>query len=271
MEGSDATGADTGVDSGVDSGDTTQGDATQNELYDLSSVPEEYRGYVSDVVKEIQGNVTKRFQESSEYKKQWEPYESVGITDLEPQQVEQLVQFAQLANDPELFKEWWEEVGDELGFTDSLEEFDDDDDEDFDEDDDEDFDIEELIESAVQERIAPLLQQQAQQEQEQLLSEVNQEIESSLEALREEHGEFDEQVVLKLALAHDESDDPIADGFKDYLGLISNTERKTIEGKRNAPKPPEGPGTPNTNGESPTDFRSATEIAKERMRASSGQ
>jgi hypothetical protein len=84
-----------------------QADSSLGGLYDLGSVPEELRGYVEDVAKQIQGNVTRRFQEHADFRKTWEPFSQVeGLTDLPPDELQELVQFRDIASDPAQFDDW---------------------------------------------------------------------------------------------------------------------------------------------------------------------
>jgi hypothetical protein len=76
-------------------------------LYDLGSVPEELRRLRQDVAKQIQGNVTRRFQEHADFRKTWEPFSQVeGLTDLPPEELQELVQFREIASDPAQFDDW---------------------------------------------------------------------------------------------------------------------------------------------------------------------
>src|SRR5262245_33395237 len=80
-------------------------------LYDLSSVPEDLRQFVEPHLKAIEGNVTKRFQDYSSKLDAWKPYDELGIQDVDPQQLSQLLAFAEIAQDEQQFADWWKEVG----------------------------------------------------------------------------------------------------------------------------------------------------------------
>src|SRR4051812_42386476 len=87
-----------------------------NGLYpDLSGVPESVRAQVESLLKEYDGNVTRKFQEAAEYRKQWEPYGELGITDVDPTELSDLMAFREIASDPEAFKEWHQAIGEQLG------------------------------------------------------------------------------------------------------------------------------------------------------------
>lgn len=101
-----------GGQAGGEGGQGGQGDsASVDGLYDLSSVPEELREYVENVAKQIQGNVTRRFQEHADFRRTWEPLSQVdGLTDVPPDELSELVQFRQIASDPATFDDWLVQV-----------------------------------------------------------------------------------------------------------------------------------------------------------------
>jgi hypothetical protein len=43
-------------------------------LYDLTTVPEHLRPVVEPLLKKVEANVTQRFQEHADFRKQWEPF-----------------------------------------------------------------------------------------------------------------------------------------------------------------------------------------------------
>lgn len=231
-------------------------------LYDLNSVPEDYRPHVEKIAKEIDANVTRKFQEAAQYKSQWEPYEQLGINEYEPEQLEQLLTFAEIANDPDSFKEWWTNVGNEYGF---MEQNDDVDDIDV----DDDNDPAELVEALLEEKLGPLYQKELEREEQARIAEAEEMIDREVAALKEQHGDFNEDIIYKLALAH-EGNDAIQKAFQEYQELVSNTEKQTVTDKSNPPVVPEGPGAANTNQNVPTNFDEASAMAKERMKASLG-
>jgi hypothetical protein len=73
----------------------------QTGLYDLSTVPEEYRSHVEQHLKDIERNANAKFQEHAEFRKSWEPYAELGLNDVDPEGVAALMEFAQALSDPE--------------------------------------------------------------------------------------------------------------------------------------------------------------------------
>jgi hypothetical protein len=73
----------------------------QTGLYDLSTVPEEYRSHVERIAKDIDRNVNAKLQEAAEYRKSWEPYSQLGVNEVDPEGLAALMEFAQAISDPD--------------------------------------------------------------------------------------------------------------------------------------------------------------------------
>lgn len=240
----------------------SQSDAL-SELYDLSSVPDEQRPHIEPILQDVQRNVNSKFEQAADYRKQWEPYEELGVNNIDPALMEELVAIAQIAEDEDQLREWWSSLGNERGW------YEESDDEDLDFE-DEDISAEELqafqevIEKAIESKTAPLFEKEREREQQQLLAEADQAISTQLDELKEKYGEFDEQAVCKLALAYD-GDDAISKGFEDYQNLIKNAENGVFKSKTDAPTPPEGEGTADVSVENITSFQDAKKAAVARL------
>lgn len=240
-------------------------------LYDLDSVPQELREHLQPHLKAIEGNVTRKFQEYSEKLKPWEPYEELGLRDIPPEQVQQLLDFAELAQDQEKFAEWWKGVGEQLGLTESLTKPDDE----FDFDDDElegltPEKVQELVEKQVAERVTPLIQQQEAQREAQAEAEAMQEIQGKLSTLAEGYdGELDTDAVLQLAYAYldDDPENAIERGFEDFKRLVGAGEARLLAEKTKQPQTPEPGGAADTSAPRITTFEDAKAAAKERFKA----
>ena len=234
-----------------------QGESGSGGLYDLASVPEELRPYVEPHLKAMEANATKKFQEHAEYRKGWEPFEQMGLSRYNPEQVQQLLAFAEMAQDPEKFGAWWREVGERQGLLDSLrDELGPDDDIDLDLDDEPEFSpeqIKQMVAEAVAENLAPVQQQQQEQEAAAFIS-------AQLNTLKEEHGDdLDTDAILQLGLAYVDEDpqNAISRGFADYQRLVGKGEASLFEDKSNQPPAPEGPGTASTAPKPITSFEDA--------------
>jgi hypothetical protein len=226
----------------------------------LDSVAPEIREQVEPLFKEFDGNVTKKFQEHAEYRKGWQPYEELGLRDVPPEQLQQLLSFAQMATDEGQFDEWLtnvatergllggeEEAGDELGL--GL---------------DEDLmsKLEERLTGKVSELISPLQERFEQQDQQQLVDQTEAEIGGTLDALLAEHKNLPEGAAEGVkSLAYRYAEEPglsakevIEKGFSDYLDLIGQGEKALFTKKSDQPSTPEGPGAASTAPEKITSF-----------------
>jgi anthranilate/para-aminobenzoate synthase component I len=241
------------------------GGTTADGLYDLSGVAPEIRPVVESHLKAIEGRITPKLQEAAEYRKQWEPYEQLGLNQMEPQELEGLLSFAELtqaaaAGDPNALAqigEWYGEFGEQLGLTGE------------DEDEYEDEDVEEGpdVEEAVAEAVGPLYQQMQQQQHQQLYEKTLSDIQTQTEALQKEHNLSEEDVdaVLRFAQSYDDEDDPISKGFEEFQSLIARGEKGLFQQKFGQTPSPEG-GGPADNAPKPvTSFEQAKLMARERF------
>jgi hypothetical protein len=244
------------------------------------NVPEDYRPHVEPFLKQIQDNVESKFRDHAEYRKGWEPYETLTYNDAEyqlqdydPEGLAQLIAFAELTQDPEQFKEWWTNVGQQQGFYQELaeqfdpQEIDDDLDDELDDVTIDDF--REVLNELLDERFAPFEQRQVEEQNQQQIEQASEAIDKQMEQLHEQYGEFDEQAVYRFAYSHsDSSENPILAGFQDYMNFVGQVEQQTVEGKVNAPAPPEsGEGPANTSAQPVTDWDDAKKAARERIAA----
>lgn len=247
-----------------------QGDATTDSgLYDLDSVAPELREQIVPHLKAIEGNATKKFQEAAEYRKQWQPFEEIGVNSMDPAELKQLLDFANMAKDPEQFTNWWKAAGDENGLFEKFgsQETDDLDDEEFEDLSEEK--IRELVEKQVAEKLSPIEQSLLEKENESKEAQANEEIASVMTKIRSDHADLFEgdekeqqKVEQRIArLAYSYSDDSsltaaemIQKGFEDYLDMRGQGEKALFAQKSTQPKPPEGAGQADTSPEKIASF-----------------
>ena len=263
----DPTAAPAAPTEGVQPGGAPGADAGQGAsgLYDLDSAPEHLRPYIEAELKKIEGNVTPKFQEHAEFRKQWEPYQELGLHDVPPEELQQLLRLREISNDDEAFRRWWDAIGKEMGYVDG----DGLDEELGIEDEDEGPDLEEVIGRLLDERLGPIQERFSAQDEESAVAGELESIESELAALKEQHGEFDEDKVCQLALAYADDPDGIQKAFADYQQLVGGAQRNLVEDKlTNQPGVPVGGGS-SPSPERPVDgFSGAKSAALERLRAS---
>ena len=242
------------------------GDASGG-LYDLASVPEDLRPHVEPHLKAIEANITKKLQENAESLKRWEPYEELGIGDINPEALQQLLDFAEMTQDDARFKEWFTETGERMGLLNQEEP----DDLDLDlEDDLTPEKIEQLIAKAVSENIEPVKQSLQEREAKEAEQAATQEITETLSKLKAEHGDdIDTDAILQLAYAYadEDPDNAITRGFEDYQRLVGKGEAGLFAKKVSQPEAPEGPGRASNAPDKITSFDQAKAAALDRLRA----
>jgi hypothetical protein len=235
----------------------------------LERFPEEARETAQEVFKEWDGNVTKRFQEASQFRQQVEPFTEV-IQGWDPEAAAWARQMHEAAvNNPEAIKEWYEAYAKEHGLTvaEAAAEL-----EDADAYTDPDFG------KALQSQLGPLQQQveaiQArfeQQEQAARFEEAKAHIESQLTAEEKRLGDrFDREAIEGLAGKYVESDpnNAIARAAQDWEAKLNHLEKQILQGKVDASRPAaESGGVPDGAAEPITSLARANEIAREQLRA----
>ena len=210
-------------------------------------------------------NVTKKFQDHAEYRKGWEPYENLGVNKVDPQDLEQLLAFNELANDPEQFDNWLRSAAEERGLFEQAQP-------------EEDLYGNPYADEAAQqvnpdqiqqmiaEQIGPLYEQAQAQQEQAAIQEATENIQSQLDGLHEKHGDFPDEIICQLAMAY-ETPDGIAQAFGDYQNLIAQTERGVVEQKLAEPSSPESGGTANTVAPQDMNWETAREAAIARLKA----
>lgn len=237
-----------------------------NDLYAsfLDGVPTEIHEQVIPALKAQDAEFTKRFQSLSERTK---PFDELGVFDRDPEEVGSYLSLAAAIEaaqegDPEsqeaLF-EWWDSIGDELGFYNQGSDQASDD-----VDVDDDFDpfnkdqLSQMLQQQVADQIGPIaefVQQQAQAQQEQeALEAAETQIAGQIEELRSQHDLSDDAMeeVLELAEMFIESDNPIQAAFEKYQSLVAKGESALFNDKIQQPGTPEGSGPAATSEEAIT-------------------
>lgn len=248
--------------SDVQSPEGDQGADGGSGLYDLNEVPQELREQLEPHLKAIEGNATRKFQEHAAYRDQWQPYEELGINQVDPQDLAGLLEFAQMAQDDNAFAQWFEQTGQESGLFEALgytKEDADLNDLGIDESQLTPEQIADMVREAVAEQMAPVNEQLTAQQQEQLVSQAEGEITDRLAEIHDEYPDLPEtadDAILRFAYsyAEDDEEDPVGKGFEDYQNLIAQGEGNLFAKKAGQPSAPEGPGAADPSGERITSF-----------------
>lgn len=232
------------------------GEATESgDLYDINSVDPEYREHFAPHLKAVQSNVEKQFRDHAEFRKGWEPYEELGLRDMDPTAVKQLLDFAQLANDPEQFDGWLKNAAEERGI--------------LGDNGAEDLGLDEIddlspekIKELVAEQTTPIQEALEEQAKEQAVAKAEEEVTGTLKQIRDENPDLPEnaeEAIEKLAYVYSDDsrlsvDDLLAKGFEDYKSLVGQGEKGLFAQKTEQPPPAEGAGAAAMGDEKITSF-----------------
>lgn len=81
----------------------------------LDGIPNDLQPLVREALVRKDADFTRKFQEHSQFRKQWEPYSQIdGLSDVDPEDLQALVQWSQQTNSPESFIGWWQGVAQNL-------------------------------------------------------------------------------------------------------------------------------------------------------------
>jgi hypothetical protein len=251
-------------------------------LYDLAEVPEHLRPAVEPHLKKIEANVTQRFQEAADFRKQWEPFQGIeGLTQLQPDALSELVAFHnEVLSDEEAFKQWWTELGQEAGWMQDVSAGDGGD------NGDDELGGGDAAPEVVELRgqveelkglVNQLVEGQQTQEQQTRQDAAKQAIESELVDLAgKELGEgqkFDDDTrnaILTFALRYPQDPEAVSKGYADLQKLRGQSQSELVTDKLGQPDPAVRGGTADTEPPTVTSFAEAKRLARERSKAAVG-
>lgn len=235
-------------------------------LYDLSSIEDPaIRSEVERIAKDIDRNVNGKLQEAAEYRKGWEPYEQLGVNELDPDGLGALLQFAEALSDEETAREALlqiaETVGVDLAGVDPVGEATEDD-----------------PIASVQQELEDLRQWRQAQEERELYATVEAEEAQRLEAewaeVEEAHGRpftDDEKVRLRdLAIRFvADSEQPIKDAYEFITSVAGQAQSDLVDQAPDQPSPAEPGGQASTAVEPVETFEEAERLMRERRQMAS--
>jgi hypothetical protein len=203
----------------------------------LQDTPEDLRPFLTDALSRYSREaVEPKFREAADFRKQWEPFAEMGFNEVDPGELAQAYNLFQVFNDPSIaqevlaepdaFQAAWEKVGESLGF------FGDEDEEEAPQEGQPDFlaQVRELLD----ERLSPLEQSLTERQRNESVDQAKQQITQELDALQEEHGEFNREIVIAIAATkYGEAEDAIQRAFKDYQSDRGGAQAALLEQKVN--------------------------------------
>jgi hypothetical protein len=231
-------------DAGQGAGGTT--DAPYAEY--LNRIPEQLRGDVEPVFKDWDANVTRRFQEHSEFRKSWEPYQDTGISQYTPEEVQWLAQFRPLLDDPQATQQWFNTYAEQNGLTpqEAQQQVEDSGLEDYQDP------TAAALRQELQQSLSPITQelnefkqwreqQQTATREQEALAQIN----SQLAEIEKKHpDEFNKDMVERFVSQYIQTDpqNAVRRAFADWQQIRNSIQKETLQSKVSQPATPESGG-----------------------------
>lgn len=214
----------------------------------LNRIPEDARGPAEEAFKAWDANTTQRFQEASEYKRGWEPYEQLGVRNHDPEALQEAINLAEVArNNPTQFWEWAQQYAQAQGLTPQQAA-------DLASQDEYGLGSEQQIQQQLTQALTPIQQQmqelaawRAEQEQQRQIAEIDAQLEATFKELEQKHpDEFNRDMVEALAYKYADPNRPPKDSvlqaFEEYRKFRGGLEKQFLQSKADAPQAPEAGG-----------------------------
>lgn len=251
----------------------------------IEQVPSDVRQHLDPILLEINKNANEQVSKVNQQLDAWKPYEELGVRDaIDPETMQGLLGFVEMLgsakDDPAALQEWWEALGNEFEFGSNGDNGAEEEElfgEDFGEGESNPQEIKDIVAQAVQEQLAPYMQQQQQSAQQAQMQTVEGRIDDEFGEIINQYGQFsddpekNEQIearIIRLALPYANENDgqgSILKGFEEYQNILKDGEGQLFQEVSQQPSKPEGPGTPDTHKEKPTDMKDAEALARERL------
>lgn len=230
-----------------------QGDAASAGLYDLSSVPSEYRAEVERIAKDIDRNAQTKFREAADYRKQWQPFEELGLTDQDPANVRQAIELFQMLTDESTAQDAVLALAKQVGLeVDGL-------DEEPEAAPDPTADLRAQIEAL---QAAESERQQAAAQQQEL-----ERLQDEWDGIVQEHGPFtdeQQQMIVDLAARFESEEQPLVAAHKLFNQIVGFGEQSLVKAKAGEPSASEPAGRASTTVAPPETFEEAKRLMTER-------
>lgn len=284
-------GAETATEAGQ--GAETNGNGLYQEA--LQGVDPSLHGVVEPILKQWDSQVTPKLQEAAELRKQYEGLSQVeGLSDVPAEELTALMEFRQVLQDPQALAQWVSQMGQILGVEGGGELSEEDwlamgQQNGWFEDDGaqpqgQGLDANTIAQQVMEQlrgELDPLKQAVGSFEQNQLRAQETAALEQQYSKLEQDNGFGEEppdsdaakqrkQAVIALAhgFAANQSQDPLADAYQQFLAITGRAEGEAIDGKLGQPNGALTGGRPNTSPQ-PTSWHGGTspkDIALARMR-----
>lgn len=235
----------------------------------LDRIPEDARAEAEAAFKQWDADTTKKFQDHASYRKDWEPFEALGVNQRDPAEVEWAMQFVDALQNPQTIKEWYDQYAQERGLTTN----------DGSGEDEQYVDpsTQSFLERQLQAQLGPVASQLAElaqwreaQEQSRREAEAMSQIRSEIDSLKTRHpDEFNESMVEKLLPQYIESDPQhaVQRAFEDWQAIRNQIEKDALSGKADQPAGAVSGGSADGSPEPIRTLQQAAEAAMQQLRA----
>lgn len=231
-----------------------QGDA-QAGLYDLSTVPDEYRSHVERIAKDIDRSAQTKFREAADYRKQWAPYEELKLTEHDPGTVRQLLELHQLLSDENTARDVVLQLARNVGL--EVEGLDD--------EEPEESEPDPLAEMRAE--LARLSELETSRAEQQAQAQELERLQNEWDDIVQEHGPFsdeDQELILELAGRFDSEAEPIKAAHRLFNQIVGRGEAGLVRAKAGEPAAAEPAGRASTAVTPPETFEDAKRLLIER-------
>ena len=229
----------------------------------LQGVPQELHPYVTDQFRKWDAQVTPKLQEAAQLRERFGPLGEIeGLSDVPPEELQELLQLRQVFQDPEQARQWvgqisqalgvqqggdlseqdWVAMGEQNGWFEGEQQ----------PEQGQGLDPQ-TIAQQVREMLAPELDPLkqfvgSQQQNEAVQAEITR-MQERMSALESEHGELDDAArgaILELAHAFAAEEDPIGKAHERFLQITGSAEGRRVDARLGQPQPALSGGRPDT-------------------------
>lgn len=229
-----------------------QGDAATG-LYDLSSVPDEYRSHVERIAKDIDRNAQAKFREAADYRKQWQPFEELGLVDQNPDEIRQMIELSRLLGDESTAQDAVLALAKHVGLeVDGL---------------DEEPETAPDPQAELRAQIEALQAAESERQQAAAQQQELERLQDEWDGIVQEHGPFtdeQQQMIVELASRFESEEQPLVAAHKLYNQIVGIGEQGLVKAKAGEPTASEPAGRASTTVAPPETFEEAKRLMTER-------
>lgn len=250
-------------------GEQAQSDAPWAQY--LEGIPDEAREPVEEAFRKWDSDTTKKFQDASEYRNGWKPFEELGVNQRDPEEVKWALDMLEAAKtNPHGVAEWYQGYAQQHGLSPAEQKAQ-----------EEEQWVDPTVQSAVdqrmQEQLGPMSQQlgqltewQQQQQQAYQQQQAMAQVQQAWNDVKQKAGDdfVDSRVEMFLGNHLDKTDprQAIEAALNDWVSVRNQIEKDALQGKADTPPGAESGGSPDGSPEPVNSLQRASELALEQLR-----